>query len=201
MIERNRHIVKIKKYGELFLCLDEFDEFVELIERDTMFNATPIYNNVEEIVGCSWDHLGNKVTIVKPEELEEEYLLFEGCDDIGDRINMEWNSEELATKLFVPWELHLPVYIIAEMNEDSSVSNDASSNAWLSSFIRIMLEEFAETIGGWTPADKKLTFDKSTWDFDVFMYSFREPHEVDMEMVKNLIEVRTMGSSDYKNYL
>ena len=192
-------MMKIKKYGELFLCLDEFDEFVELIERDTMFNATPIYNNVEEIVGCSWDHLGNKVTIVKPEELEEEYLLFEGCD-VGAPIDLEGNSEELATKLFVPFELHLPVYIIVEMNEDSD-SQEKTTNAWLSSFIRIMMEEFAETIGGWTPANKKLTFDKVTWDFDVFMYSFREPREIDMTKVKNLIEVRTMGSSLYKEYL
>lgn len=188
-----------KKIGEAFLCLDEFFELTELVERDTTFQPISLLNNSQESVGVVWEHLGHKITIVQPEELEDERLLFEGLEnDVLD--NLEWNSSKLARKLFVPWELHLPVYIIVETEDDNFV-DDKITSAWLSSFTRIIMEELAESIGGWTPADKMLRFDKETWDFDVFLYSFRETQDIDLTNIKHLIEARTMGSNLYEEYL
>lgn len=188
-----------KKYGEVFVCLDEFWELLEVVKRDTAFKTESIRNEQQEVVGLVFEHMGNKATILQPDKHELEHKYFQECNNkpVDD---LKWNSEEMATKLFMPFELHLPLYVITEVKEDTGYDNEVI-DVWLSAHIRAVLEVLAELIGGWTPANNKLVFDKNTWDFDVFIHSYREPLDANLTTFQAQVEARTLNSDLFVQYL
>lgn len=149
----------MKRHGEIVLNLYEFEELYWLLETYSELEVKPIENKKGELVGCSWQHLNCRVTLIEPSKMENEDTILLGTLT-GSKEEIAFKSEELTSKLFIPWELHLPLYIIVHKVGDygkDDISN-LTLDAFLKAFVRIMIEELKESIGGWIPEDRRITF-------------------------------------------
>lgn len=198
---RERKECMMKRHGEAILSLNEIHEFVELMEEESNLNIHRILNDDGIVVGCSWEQFGCYITLLVPGELENEAEFFKDCD-VKYEQEIAPKSKALVQKLFVPWELHLPIYIFVDYNDEGySDESKLEIEAWVKSFVRIIAEELMNHVGGWVPANKELIFSTDTWDYDVLMQPFIDVSEINLVDFKDLIERRVLGSKHYKFYL
>lgn len=192
----------MKRHGEIMLNLYEFKELYWILENTTRLQVEPMKNKSNEIVGCRWKQLDCNVTLVATSMMENEENLFIGSE-LNNKDEITKKSEELMSKLFLPWELHLPVYIIVNKIGDYGVDEQSnrSLNALIKSFVRIIMEELKGSVGGWIPSDKGLIFPNNNWDYDVELLHSDDYKDRDLSKFKCIIEQRVLGTNYYVYYL
>lgn len=192
----------MKRHGEIVLNLYKFEELYWLLETQSGLEVEPIKNKKGELVGCRWQQLNCIITLIEPSRMENENTILQGTL-IGSKSEIALKSEELANKLFIPWELHLPLYIVVHKVGDYGKDDitNLTLDAFLKAFVRIIIEELKESIGGWIPEDKQLIFSTMNWNYDVKLHSTYNFKDRDVSNIKSIITQRLLGTNYNRYYL
>lgn len=192
----------MKRSGELMLNAYEIGELIQAFNEQTKVEVDSLTNDEGEICGACWKQLGCEVSLLVPEKIEKRLDFLEGTNPLTMEEIIDKNTA-LIEKLFLPWELHLPLYVVVDDGGPDEVNTEESIavEAWLKSLVRIISEELMSTVGAWIPADKKLAFAVDTWDYDVKLHKHDEVYDADVSDFFSVVGMRALGTSYYSYYI
>lgn len=192
----------MKRYGELILNAYEIEELIQAFTEQTEMEVDSLTNKEGDVCGASWRHLGCEVTLLVPEKIEDELDFLIGIYSNSIEEIKERNTA-LIEKLFLPWELHLPLYIVVDDCKETSedIVESMNSQVWLKSLVRIIAEELMDTVGAWIPANKELFFLLDTWDYDVELQKHEEVVDADVSDFFNVVETRYLKSNYHIHFM
>lgn len=189
----------MKRYGEAILNIYRMSELVEHLNNTSDLKVIPIENDKGEVSGFYWDQKGMKITLIVAGKINNETEWLENSN-AGNITEISNKSKALSEKLFVPWELHLPVYIIVE-SKDTGDAPKEFVEATIKAYIRIIAEELMETVGAWIPEDEELVFSTDTWSYDVKLHKLDRIEDVDVTNLKYQINSRGINTKYYTRFL